>query len=167
MTRSFRSLGLGAALALVIAGGIGTLPQTAQAINPTSTAAINVEADAVILHGYDPVAYFTMGKPTKGNAKYRTTYRGAVYHFASQANRAKFLADPVHYAPQFGGFCAMGVALGKKLDVDPTVFKVVDGRLYLNVNADVFKKWSEDVPGNIARAEANWPAIKDKAPSAL
>jgi YHS domain-containing protein len=167
MHRSFRTLGLGAALAFVVAGGIGALPQTAHAIDPASTATINVEADAVILHGYDPVAYFTMGKPTKGSAKFSTTYRGAVYRFASQANRAKFLADPAHYAPQFGGFCAMGVALGKKLDVDPTQFKVVDGRLYLNVNADVFKKWSQDIGGNISRAEANWPAIKDKAPSAL
>ena len=71
------------------------------------------------------------------------------------------------YAPQYGGFCAMGAALGKKLDVDPTQFKVVDGKLYLNVNADVFKKWSEDVPGNIVAADANWPSIKDKTPASL
>lgn len=167
MHRSLRNVGLGAALAFIVAGGFAAMPQTAFAIDPASTAAINVEADSVILHGYDPVAYFTVGKPTKGSAEHRTTYRGAVYYFASKANRAKFLADPARYAPQFGGFCAMGVALGKKLDVDPTQFKVVDGRLYLNVNADVFRKWSEDVPGNIARAVANWPAIKDKAPSAL
>lgn len=167
MHRSFRNIGLAASLAIVIAGAAGTLPQTAFAIDESSTAAINVEKGAVILHGYDPVAYFTMGKPAKGNAKYSTTYRGAVYYFASKANRTMFLADPAHYAPQFGGFCAMGVALGKKLDVDPNQFKVVDGRLYLNVNADVFKKWSQDIPGNIARANENWPAIKGRAPSAL
>ena len=62
---------------------------------------------------------------------------------------------------------AMGAALGKKLDVDPSSYKVVDGKLYLNVNADVFKKWSADVPGNISKANANWPSIKDKAPSSL
>ena len=78
-----------------------------------------------------------------------------------------FQSDPARYVPQFGGFCALGAALGKKLDVDPTQFKVVDNKLYLNVNADVFKKWSQDVPGNIASADANWHAIKDKAPSAL
>jgi len=167
MIFSIRTLSLSAALAVVLAGAAATVPQTAFAIDNNSTATINVEQGGVILHGYDPVAYFTVGKPTKGDAKYRTTYRGAVYYFASKANRAKFLADPAHYAPQYGGFCAMGVALGKKLDVDPMAFKVVNGRLYLNVNQDVFKKWSEDVPGNIARAEANWPAIKDKAPSAL
>lgn len=61
----------------------------------------------------------------------------------------------------------MGAALGKKLDVDPSQYKVVDGKLYLNVNADVFKKWSEDVPGNIAKANANWPAIQDKAANTL
>jgi len=167
MHSPLRTLGLGAALALVLAGGIGSLPQTAHAIDPASTATVNVEKGAVILHGYDPVAYFTAGKPTKGNAKFRTTYRGAVYHFASKANRDAFVADPARYAPQYGGFCAYGVALGKKFDVDPTAFKVVDGRLYLNLNQDIYAKWAEDIAGNIANADGKWPAIKDKAPSKL
>ena len=62
---------------------------------------------------------------------------------------------------------AAAAALGKKLDVDPSQFKIVGNKLYLNVNADVFQKWSQDVPGNIAKADQNWPAIKGKAPSAL
>ncbi len=165
MNHFFRSLGLSAALSLAIAAG--TLPSTAHAYDTASTAAINVAEDAVILHGHDAVAYFTSGKPVQGDAKFSAKHDGATYRFASEANLKAFQANPTAYAPQYGGFCAMGAALGKKLDVDPTQFKVVDGKLYLNVNADVFKKWSENVPGNIATADANWPAIKDQAPSAL
>ena len=165
MNRFFRTLGLSAAVSLAIVAG--TLPSTVHAYDPASTAAINVAEDAVILHGHDAVAYFTSGKPVQGDTKFSASYGGATYRFASDANRKAFQANPTAYAPQYGGFCAMGAALGKKLDVDPTQFKVVDGKLYLNVNADVFKKWSENVPGNIATADANWPAIKDKAPSAL
>jgi len=167
MSRSFHSLSLATALSLAIAGLAGTAPSTAHAYDPASTSAINVEAGAVILHGDDPVAYFTVGKPTMGDARFTSSHGGATYRFASAANLTQFQANPEMYTPAFGGYCAMGAALGKKLDVDPTQFKVVGGMLYLNVNADVFKKWSEDVPRNIAKANANWPAIKDKAASAL
>lgn len=152
-------------LALTIA--VGSLGATgAMAFDETSTASINVD-QGVILQGYDAVAYQTESKPVKGDAQYSASYQGATYHFASAANRDAFRADPAKYAPAYGGFCAMGAALGKKLDIDPTQFKVVDGRLYLNVNADVFKKWSENVPGNIQNANANWPTIADKAPNSL
>ena len=71
------------------------------------------------------------------------------------------------YAPQFGGFCAMGVVLEKKLDGDPQAWRVVDNKLYLNVNKDIQKKWLEDVPGNISKAGKTWPEIKNKAPKDL
>lgn len=167
MTRSNRSLSLATALSLAIAGLIGFAPSTAHAYDPASTSVINVAENAVILHGYDAVAYFTTGKPTMGDARFSATHDGATYRFASKANLKAFKANPGMYAPQYGGFCAMGAALGKKLDVDPTQFKVVDGKLYLNVNADVFKKWSENVDGNIAAADLNWPLIKDKTPASL
>lgn len=167
MNRSFQRLATAAALSLLF-GGAGLLaPVDAQAYDEGSTSAINVEAGNVILHGYDPVAYFSAGKPTPGDARFSVDHAGARYQFASAANMKAFQANPAQYVPQYGGFCAMGAALGKKLDVDPTQFRVVDGKLYLNVNADVFKKWSEDVPGNIAKADSNWPSIKDSAPSAL
>jgi YHS domain-containing protein len=166
MNRLTRRFTLGAALAIAIAGG-AILPSTVFAYDTESTSAINVEAGEVILHGYDPVAYFTANAPTKGDAQFRAEHGGAVYHFASAANRDAFLASPDRFVPQYGGFCAMGAALGKKLDVDPTQFRVVDGKLYLNVNADVFAKWSEDVPGNIAKADANWPTIRDAKPASL
>jgi YHS domain-containing protein len=167
MTRSYLRFSLAAAISLAVAGLAGTAPSTAHAYDPASTSEINVAESAVILHGYDAVAYFTTGKPTLGDARFTARHGGASYHFASEANLKTFQARPETYVPQFGGFCAMGAALGKKLDVDPTQFKVVDGKLYLNVNADVFKRWSEDVAGNIAAANLNWPMIKDKAPESL
>jgi YHS domain-containing protein len=115
------------------------------------------------LHGYDPVAYFTEGRPIKGDAAFAAVHTGAAYHFASAANREAFMKNPGKYAPQYGGWCAYGVALGKKFDVDPSAWKIVDGKLYLNLNPDVYKKWQADVPGFIAKADANWPKIRDKA----
>ena len=128
---------------------------------------VNVTTTDLALRGYDPVSYFTDGAPTPGEIDITAEHQGAIYRFASAEHKAMFEADPAKYAPQYGGYCAMGAALGKKLDVDPSQYKVVDGKLYLNVNADVFKKWSEDVPGNIAKANANWPAIQDKAANTL
>ena len=162
MNRFFKTSLLATALAL----GAGFAAAPAFAYDEASPAAINVDA-GVILHGHDAVAYQTENRPVKGNAAFSATHEGATYHFASAANRDTFLTDPARYAPAYGGFCAMGAALGKKLDIDPTQFKVVDGRLYLNVNADVFTAWEKDIPTNIKNADQNWPGIKDKAPNAL
>lgn len=165
--RSIRSASLAAALSLAVLGfGAVVVPSSALAYDEASTSSINVE-DSVILKGYDAVSYVKAGKAVAGSAKYSASFGGATYHFASAANLKSFKADPQRFVPQYGGFCAMGAALGKKLDVDPTQFKVVDGKLYLNVNADVFKKWSESIPANIAAANLNWPLIQDKAPSSL
>ncbi|MDP1650976.1 MAG: YHS domain-containing (seleno)protein [Rubrivivax sp.] len=92
---------------------------------------------------------------------------GATYRFASAANRDAFVANPAKFAPAYGGCCATGVALEKKLDVAPQAWRVVGGRLYLNVNKDVQKRWLDDVPGNLATAEKNWPRLKDRVPKTL
>jgi YHS domain-containing protein len=152
------------AAAIALGGGFAAAP--AFAYDEASPAAINAEA-GVILHGHDAVAYQTENRPVKGSAAFSATHDGATYHFASAANRDAFLAEPARFAPAYGGFCAMGAALGKKLDIDPTQFKVVDGRLYLNVNADVFKRWAQDIPTNIGNADQNWPGIANKAPNTL
>jgi YHS domain-containing protein len=154
------------ALVMGLAGAALLSPSLSFAYDETSPSVINVDAEHVILKGYDAVAYFA-GKPTQGDKRYATKHEGATYYFASAENLKAFQSNPAKYAPQFGGYCAMGAAMGKKLDVDPTQYKVVDGKLYLNVNAVVFAKWSEDVPGNIKKADSNWPQIKDKAPNAL
>lgn len=143
------------------------LPQQALAYDDTSTFELNVDAQGVAIKGHDPVAYFNASQPTKGAMAYTASHRGATYWFASAANRDAFKANPDKYAPQFGGFCAMGVALDKKLDGDPTAWKIVDGKLYLNVSKTVQQKWLEDVPGNLVKANANWPEIKHQAPKDL
>lgn len=143
------------------------LPTAAHAYDVNSTSELNVDAKQVAVQGHDVVAYFTVGAPTAGKAEFKANHRGATYFFASAANRDSFKSDPNKYAPQFGGFCAMGVALDKKLDGDPTAWKVEGGKLYLNVNKDVQKKWLEDVPGNLVKANAAWPDIKAKAPKDL
>lgn len=159
--RSFIVLLSAAALAAAFA------PDAARAYDENSPAAINIDAKGIALRGVDPVSYFEGNAPVQGKPNFSATHDGATYYFASAANRDKFKAQPARYAPQFGGFCAMGVALGKKLDVDPNAYRVVDGKLYLNVNKDVQKRWLDDVPGNIATAEKSWPALKDKVPKGL
>jgi len=157
-----------ALVGLTVAGlAVAVAPSPSFAYDPASTATINIDKDTLILRGYDAVAYQTQNKAMKGMAHYSASHNGATYQFVSAANRDLFKANPAKYEPAYGGFCAMGVALEKKLDGDPELFRVVDGKLFLNVNADVQKAWSRDVPGNIAKAETNWPDIKAKAPKDL
>jgi YHS domain-containing protein len=127
----------------------------------------NADANDLAIKGYDTVAYFTQGKPTKGTEQYSATYKNAIYQFSSAENRDLFRANPAKYAPQFGGFCAFGVTKGRKFDTDPTAWRVVDGKLYLNLNHDVQKIWVEDVPGNITAGFDTWTNIKAFSDKAL
>ena len=115
--------------------------------------------DGVALAGFDPVAYFDDGRPVQGSPEHSATYKGSVFRFASQAHRDAFAADPARFAPQYDGFCAFGVAGGYKAAIDPEAFTVVDDRLYLNYDRDVQQEWSTDIPGFVARADRNWPAV--------
>ncbi|MCA9774096.1 MAG: hypothetical protein KC466_16870 [Myxococcales bacterium] len=119
------------------------------------------------LRGYDPVAYFTEGRPVLGASKYMSVHDGAAYEFASAEHKAMFEMSPERYAPRFGGYCAYGVALGAKFDGDPTLWRIVDDRLYVNLNPEISKTWQQDIPGNIVKADGNWAKIKDKAPAEL
>jgi YHS domain-containing protein len=133
------------------------------------SANIDMSADAndLAIGGYDTVSYFTKGKPTQGSAKYTSAYKNTIYQFSSEENRNAFNENPAHYAPQYGGFCAMGVALEKKLVVDPTAWRIVDNKLYLNLNKAVQKKWLSDVDGHIETSEELWPEIKNKPAAEL
>ena len=153
--------------ALLAASAAALLSSQAHAYDENSPSAVNVDAAGLALRGHDPVAYFSASAPTLGKQQFTARHEGATYRFASAANRDAFVANPARYAPAYGGFCAMGVALEKKLDVDPQAWRVVDGRLYLNVNKDVQKRWLDDVPGNLATAEKNWPRLKDRVPKTL
>lgn len=111
--------------------------------------------------GYDVVAYFSDGKATRGSRKITFEWRGATWRFASAQNRDRFAASPESYAPQYGGYCAWAVAQGYTAAGDPTVWQIVDGRLYLNYDEDIGRKWRADIPGHIRQADANWPAVLD------
>ena len=118
--------------------------------------------NSLAVSGYDPVAYFSEHQPVKGDARFVTQYAGAEWRFASVENRDKFVADPQHYAPQYGGYCAWAVSEGSTASADPQRWKIVDDKLYLNYNADVQKKWELDLAGHIRKANKNWPAVLGK-----
>lgn len=128
---------------------------------------MNADANDIAISGYDTVAYFTKNMPVQGSDHFTASYKNAIYKFSSAQNRDAFRANPEKYAPQFGGYCAMGVAMEKKLNVDPMAWRVVDGKLYLNLNKDVQTKWVSDIPGHLATAKDNWPKIKDKSATEL
>lgn len=116
---------------------------------------------------YDTVAYFTEGKARRGSGWHVTEYQGVTYAFVSDENKELFLANPEKYLPAYGGWCAYGMALGKKFVTDPEAWKIVDGKLYLNLDKDIQKKWFEDIPGYIQKADANWQEVRDTAPGDL
>ncbi|HEX2112854.1 MAG TPA: YHS domain-containing (seleno)protein [Alphaproteobacteria bacterium] len=111
--------------------------------------------------GYDVVAYFTDGKAVMGSPQFTHEHGGVNWQFASAEHRDMFKADPSKYVPQYGGYCAYGIAVGGLYDVQPDkAWSVVDGKLYLNKDPSVKQTWLKDVPGNISKAEANWPKIR-------
>jgi YHS domain-containing protein len=121
---------------------------------------VNANGNDLAIKGYDTVSYFSKGAPTKGSNKFSSAYNGAIYHFSSADNRDLFKADPSKYAPQYGGFCAFGVTMNKKFDTDPAAWHIREGKLFLNLNKDVQKKWLTDIPGYIETAQINWIDIK-------
>jgi YHS domain-containing protein len=130
-----------------------------------ATTAIAGKVDPVYQHGgpairgYDAVAYFEQSAPVKGTSQFSYQWRGATWLFASAENRDRFQADPERYAPQYGGYCAYAVSKGHTASIDPEAWTIVDGKLYLNYSKGVKKKWEEDVPGNIVKADKNWPDL--------
>ena len=108
--------------------------------------------------GYDVVAYFS-GQSAKGKEDIAAEWGGAIWRFANADNRAAFEADPVKFAPQYGGYCAYAVSKGATAKGDPEAWTVVDGKLYLNFSEGVRETWRQDIPGNISAADANWPKV--------
>ncbi len=111
------------------------------------------------INGYDPVAYFTEGKPVEGSSDHAYDWNGAEWHFASAQNLETFKAEPEKYAPQYGGYCAYAVSYGSTAKTEPDAWKIVDGKLYLNYDKSVQSRWEKDVPGYIAKADQNWPKV--------
>ncbi len=124
----------------------------------------NTDADGVAIHGYDPVAYFTEGRPTLGSESFAYTWQGARWHFATEENRRRFEADPERYAPQYGGFCAFAVSRGGTADIDPEAWSIVDGRLFLNLSSLVRRRFELRLNHNIEEADRQWPEIRRQLP---
>ncbi|PZD71199.1 hypothetical protein C1752_07475 [Acaryochloris thomasi RCC1774] len=132
----------------------GSSEQAQASVKPT----IYTE-DGVAIKGYDPVAYFTDSEPVEGNSEFSYDWMGATWHFANAENRDSFSSEPEKYAPQYGGYCAWAVKKGTTAPIDPQAWKIVDGKLYLNLNPSIQKRWQKDIPGNIAKADENWPNV--------
>ena len=133
-----------------------------------------VDETGYAVSGYDVVAYFdleqnpvgqTQTAPVPGNASFTADYNGATFAFSPEANRDKFVADPARYAPQFDGHCAYGVSKGGKVPANPYLWRIVDGKLFLNITDVVVGFWEEDIPGNITKADTNWVDIEGTAAS--
>lgn len=121
---------------------------------------INVDKNDIAIEGYDPVFYFTKQKPIKGKIKYLATYKNAIYQFSSKKNRNLLSVNPNSYAPKFGGYYEMGVTMEKKFNGNPKHWKIVGGKLYLNISKRVQNKWMENIQINLETAYYNWPNIK-------
>ena len=119
------------------------------------------------VQGYDVVSYHTGKRPVRGNGNFVAVHDGATYLFSSEANQKVFESNPKQYTPAYNGYCAFGVSVGKKFIGDPEVWRLVDGRLYLNLDTGIQSEWLKDVPGRIKTADGEWRKIKDKSPASL
>ncbi len=123
----------------------------------------NGKIDPLAVEGYDVVAYQTLGKPTKGDARFTSFYRGVRYQFSSAEHRTRFAADPEAYVPTCGGWCATAVAAkSEKVEINPKSFKVKDGRLYLfytDFFSDALKDWNRNEAAWAPSLDPNWKKI--------
>ncbi|MGB7247841.1 MAG: YHS domain-containing (seleno)protein [Phormidesmis sp.] len=138
--------------------------ETAEATESNATSVTNkvYAKDGVAIGGADPVAYFTQAAFVPGSADYIYEWQGVSWQFATAENRDLFANDPKQYAPQYGGYCAWAAAQNALAAIDPNAWSVIDGKLYLNANKRIQVRWLEDVPGNIDKANSNWPSLAAK-----
>lgn len=113
-----------------------------------------------VIKGYDAVAYFTQGRAVKGSEDHSYEWLKGDWYFATAEHREMFVSNPVKYAPQLGGRCSTGVALGEiSTNIDPQAFRIIDGKLYLHYDQNSAYGF-EEVPGDVASAEDNWPELR-------
>jgi YHS domain-containing protein len=124
---------------------------------------VNVSgASKTALSGFDTVAFFLDSKAVNGSPFITADYQGATYFFATEEHKALFVSNPEKYAPQFGGYCAFGVAIEKVLPVDISTWQIRSGKLYLNLNPAIQAKFDADFADNLAKAQQNWPGLVKK-----
>jgi len=151
---TYRRLTVAVMAVLLVALGVTQV----SAIDPINTTFFGNLAIA----GYDPVAYFTDGKPVKGKKEHTLEWNGARWRFASGEHLQLFRESPEQYAPQYGGYCAWAVSQGDTADIDPEQWQIVDGKLYLNYNREIQERWQQDIEGHIAAADRHWPELLRK-----
>lgn len=134
---------------------------TAFATSPAAADAIRINAgdDHIAIAGYDAVAYYTLGKPTKGDPRFEANWQEARWHFATAEHRDMFVRDPDRYAPRYGGFCAVGISRGYLSMVDPEAWRIVDGKLFLTFAKKGQEIFQQDIAGTIGKAERNWETL--------
>ncbi len=147
-----------AVVGVIVVAVAGYFAYSAKSEIPT----YNIDANRVAIHGYDTVAYFTEGKPLKGKSEFEQVWRDTQWHFASAGNRDLFTANPDRYTPQYGGYCALGLAAGEFADADPEAWTIVDGKLYLNNTKDFRVVWRKAPEAHIGNANYNWTKNRDK-----
>jgi YHS domain-containing protein len=126
---------------------------------------VNIDNKGLALQGYDPIGFFRENRPVKGDPRFQSVYRSATYHFASAQNKSEFDAQPAKYEPQFGGYCGYGVSVNKLAPIDVKYFQVLDGKLILQHNQKAWDLWSKDVPGNLKKANENFPGLIEEVGS--
>jgi YHS domain-containing protein len=151
--------------AATLVGAVSLTPAAFAVDEYNVTAGTILSGEGVALRGKDTVRLAGGLGVTDGLATFTHVHDGVAYYFASQQAKDKFVANPSAYMPQYGGYCAFGVAIGKKLDANPRLADIVDGKLYLFLNEFAFSKYREDVAGTLARAERNWPGMHHVAVS--
>ena len=145
----------------VVAAIIGALFIAPLLATEREFANYNVDSANVAIHGYDTVAYFTDGKPAKGSSEFEQEWEDARWLFSSATNLELFKANPERYAPQFGGYCAGGLAVGEYADGDPELFMITDGKLYLIKNEEYQTVWLGSPETSIHFGEYNWTNFRD------
>lgn len=123
---------------------------------------INTTWTGNAVKGYDPVAYFTDNKAVPGTSDFQSKLGGATYSFVSKEHKDLFDADPSKYLPQFGGYCAYGVSIDKTVNIDPTAYQIIDGKLYLQYSKSIMDKFNQDQAGNLQKAFGYWPKLVEE-----
>jgi len=156
ISRSFESSLLASILLLTAAAAIAGVGQDKP---------VAVDSNHIAIKGYDPVAYFTDGKAVKGSSDFEYVFSDAKWQFSSAAHRDLFVANPEHYMPQYGGFCAGGTAFGALAPADPEAWTIVDGKLYMVSSKKILNEWKANSAENIRQADAHWTAMQQRQPS--
>jgi YHS domain-containing protein len=131
-------------------------------VNVNAQKAEIFQKDGAAIRGFDPVAFFVEGKAVIGDDKIYYEWKDARWLFSSNANMESFKNDPEKYAPQYGGYCAFGMADGHKAPTDTDTWTIIDNKLYFNYNKKVKEIWSKDSKGYIEKADVNWPGLKNR-----